>query len=147
MVESLGWIRDRFDEFVWESSFLASGAVDRVVARLHAAPHAVREENGAWAIDASGYHLPKESNHVIVTRADGSTLYPVRDVAYHLDKFAKFGRVIDVLGQDHHLHAKTLDVLLAEAGEVRRPEFVIYQDITVPEGRPDVDPGREGRLP
>ncbi len=134
MVESLGRIGIRFDQFVWESSFLESGAVDRVVERLRHAPHALREENGAWAIDATSYHLPKESDHVIVTRADGSTLYPVRDVAYHLQKFDAFGRVIDVLGQDHHLHAKTLEVLLAEAGEPRRPEFVIYQDITVPEG-------------
>jgi arginyl-tRNA synthetase len=134
MVRSLARISITFDEFVWESSFLKSGAVDRVVARLRAAPHAVQEENGAWAIDATEYHLPKESAHVIVTRSDGSTLYPVRDVAYHLDKFARFARVIDVLGQDHHLHAKTLGVLLAEIGEPRRPEFVIYQDITVPEG-------------
>lgn len=134
MVDSLARIGIRFDEFVWESTYLENGAVDRVVARLRNAPHAITEANGASAIDATTYHLPKESAHVIVTRADGSTLYPVRDVAYHLDKFARFGRVIDVLGQDHHLHAKTLDVLLGEAGETRRPEFVIYQDITVPEG-------------
>lgn len=134
MVASLARIGIAFDEFVWESKFLRDGSVERVAERLRRAPHAVREANGAWALDTSGYGLPKESSHVIVTRADGTSLYAVRDLAYHEAKFARFPRVIDVLGQDHHLHAKTLDAMLAEAGVERRPEFVIYQDITVPEG-------------
>ncbi|MCI4368666.1 MAG: arginine--tRNA ligase [Thermoplasmata archaeon] len=134
MLGSLERIRIAFDELVWESSFLTDGSVERVIQRLRTAPHAVREENGAWALDTSGYGLPKESSRVIVTRADGTSLYQTRDVAYHLSKFASFPRVIDVLGQDHRLHARTLEAMLAEIGEPRRPEFVIYQYITVPEG-------------
>ncbi len=134
MLASLGRLGVAFDEFVWESDFLADGSVGRVLERLHAAPHAVREENGAWAIDTTSYGLPKESTRVVVQRADGTSLYVTRDIAYHLQKFARFARVIDVLGQDHQLHARTLGALLAEIGEARRPEFLIYQDITVPEG-------------
>ncbi len=134
MLQSLARIGIRFDERVWESSLLESGAVGQVVDRLLKAPHATLEENGAAAIDASGYRLPKEEAKIIVRRADGTSLYVTRDVAYHLSKFARFARVIDVLGQDHRLHAQTLDALLAEIGEPRRPEYVIYQDLTVPEG-------------
>lgn len=134
MLESLARLNIRFDEFVWESDFLRNGSVERVLERLHTAPHAIREENGAWAIDTSSYGLPKESKSVVVQRGDGTSLYVTRDVAYHLSKFGRFQRVVDVLGQDHRLHAVTLDALLAEIGESRRPEFVIYQDITVPEG-------------
>jgi arginyl-tRNA synthetase len=134
MLSSLARLDIRFDEFVWESDFLRDGSVERVLERLRRAPHAVREENGAWAIDVAGYGLPKESTHVVFQRGDGTSLYILRDVAYHLSKFARFGRVVDVLGQDHQLHARTLDALLAECGESRRPVFVIYQDITVPEG-------------
>jgi arginyl-tRNA synthetase len=134
MVVSLGRIGIHFDEFVWESSFLRDRSVEDVVARLRAAPHAVVEENGAAAIDAAGYGLPKESSRIIVTRGNGTTLYVTRDIAYHLNKLHRFPRVIDVLGQDHMLHAKTLNALLEEVGERRRPEFLIYQDLTVPEG-------------
>jgi len=134
MLASLARLGIGFDEFVWESSFIADGSVERVLERLGAAPHAVREQNGALAIDTAGYGLPKESTRVVVRRGNGTSLYVTRDVAYHLAKFARFSRVIDVLGQDHQLHARTLDALLAEIGEARRPEFVIYQDITVPEG-------------
>ena len=134
MLASLGRLDIRFDEFVWESTFVADGSVDRVLERLRAAPHAVREENGAWAIEAGGHGLPKESTRVVVQRGNGTSLYVTRDLAYHLAKFRRFERVVDVLGQDHQLHAKTLDALLDELGEARRPTFLIYQDITVPEG-------------
>jgi arginyl-tRNA synthetase len=134
MLASLARLQVRFDEFVWESDFVRDGSVDRVLERLRKAPHAVEEANGAWAIDTSSYGLPKESTRVIFQRGDGTSLYVTRDVAYHLAKFARFARLVDVLGQDHQLHARTLDALLAEVGEERRPSFLIYQDITVPEG-------------
>jgi arginyl-tRNA synthetase len=134
MLASLGRLGIAFDEFVWESQFVRDGSVARVLERLHTAPHAVREENGAWAIDATSYGLPKESDRVVVQRADGTSLYVTRDVAYHLAKFARFARVVDVLGQDHRLHARTLEALLAELGESRRPTFLLYQDITAHEG-------------
>jgi len=134
MLASLGRLNIRFDEFVWESQFVRDGSVGRVLERLRAGPHAVREENGAWAIDARTYGLPKESDRVVFQRADGTSLYATRDVAYHLAKFDRFERVVDVLGQDHRLHARTLEAFLAEIGETRRPAFVLYQDITAPEG-------------
>ncbi len=134
MVASLARLGVSFDEFVWESDLVRSGAVDHVLQRLQHAPHARKEENGAWAIDTATYGLPKEQTHVVFQRGNGTSLYISRDVAYHLTKFARFGWVIDVLGQDHQLHARTLGALLAEIGEPRRPDFIIYQDITVPDG-------------
>ena len=134
MLQSLGRLRIGFDEFVWESDFVRDGSVDRVIARLRACRTAVEQANGAWAIDASSHGLPKESTLLVFQRANGTSLYLTRDIAYHLTKFARFARVIDVLGQDHQLHARSLDALLEEIGEARRPSYVIYQDITVPEG-------------
>jgi arginyl-tRNA synthetase len=134
MLVSLREIGVGFDAFVWESDLIADGSVGRVVDSLRHAPHAVQESNGAWAIDASGQGLPQESARIIVTRADGTTLYATRDVAYHRRKLADFARVIDVLGTNHELHARVLKVLLAEVGEPRLPEFVMYQYITAADG-------------
>ncbi len=134
MLETLARIGVRFDTFVWESSLLHDGAVDEVLGRLDRAPHSVVEENGARAIDVSPYGLPKESSRVVYRRANGTSLYITRDVAYHLRKLREFGRVIDVLGQDHRLHAKTLEAFLIEIGEAKRPTFIIYQDITAVSG-------------
>ncbi|MCI4358433.1 MAG: arginine--tRNA ligase [Thermoplasmata archaeon] len=134
MVASLARIGVRFDEFVWESDFLVDGSVPKVLERLGQAAHATHEPNGALAIDAATYGLPKESSKIIVARGNGTSLYVTRDLAYHLSKFARFPRVIDVLGQDHLLHARTLEALLTEMGEPRRPEFVLYQYLTAPSG-------------
>jgi arginyl-tRNA synthetase len=134
MLESLRRLGIDFDEFVWESSLLADGAVEKVVDRLAHAPHASREENGALAIDGAAYGLPREGARIMITRRDGTTLYQTRDIAYHLQKFARFARVIDVLGQDHLLHARTIEAMLNEIGEPRRPEFVLYQYINAPSG-------------
>jgi arginyl-tRNA synthetase len=134
MLASLGRLGISFDEFVWESDLNRDGSVEAVLEKLRKAPHAVQEENGAWAIDTGSYGLPKESSRVVFQRGNGTSLYVTRDVAYHLTKFARFATVLDVLGQDHQLHARTLDALLAEVGEPRRPAFLIYQDITVPGG-------------
>jgi arginyl-tRNA synthetase len=134
MLESLRRVSVGFDEFVWESTLIHDGSVEAAVERLRHAPHFVREENGALAIDTASYDLPKEDERAVFLRGNGTSLYPTRDVAYHLQKFARFERVVDVLGQDHLLHAKTLEALLAEIGEKRRPEFVLYQYITLPGG-------------
>lgn len=142
MMDSLARLDIRFDEFVWESSFLTDGSAHRIVERLRGAPHAHLEENGALAIDGTPYGLPMENARIIVTRGDGTTLYPTRDVAYHLQKFARFARVLDVLGQDHELHGKVLDALLAEIGEARRPELVFYQYITFEGGKMSTRAGR-----
>lgn len=142
MLASLARLDIHFDEFVWESSFLTDGSAHQVVERLRQAPHAQVEDNGALAIDGASYGLPTENARIIVTRGDGTTLYPTRDVAYHLQKFARFDRVLDVLGQDHELHGKVLDALLTEIGETRRPEFVFYQYITFEGGKMSTRAGR-----
>lgn len=134
ILTSLARMHIEFDEVVWESGFIADGSVAEVIRRLRAAPHAIVEENGAAAIDAAPYDLPKDNARVIVTRANGTSLYVTRDVAYHLAKFARFPRTIDVLGSDHLLHARTLEALLHEIGEVRAPEFVLYQLVVLPGG-------------
>jgi arginyl-tRNA synthetase len=134
MLASLRSVGVTFDRFVWESDLIQDGSVARVIERLQAAPSATREPNGAWAINARGAGLPQDSEKVIVTRADGSSLYATRDVAYHLQKFSAFDRVIDVLGANHLLHAQVLKVLLQAIGEERAPEVVLYQYITAGAG-------------
>jgi len=130
-----------FDEFVWESGFILNGAVNQAIARLEASPAATREE-GALAIDASGQGLPEKDSTIYLRRSDGSTLYVARDVAYHLEKLARFDRVIDVLGEDHKLHFRALLVLLKAAGEQRKPEVFHYSFVGLEGGKMSTRAGR-----
>ena len=119
---------------MWESDLVRDGSVNRVFERLRACPRRSRSRTGRGRSTRALTGFPKSPTHLVFQRGDGTSLYITRDVAFHLARFARFARVIDVLGQDHQLHARCLNAMLEELGESRRPEFVIYQDITVPEG-------------
>ena len=139
---SLARLSVRFDEFVWESDFVRDGSVERVIERLGSSPVASRAEDGALRVDGRPFGLPEEDPWVYATRSDGTHLYPTRDVAYHETKFRRFDRVIDVLGQDHALHVKGLNALLAALGEERRPEALLYGYVNLPEGKMTTRGGR-----
>ncbi len=139
--ETLRRVHVSFDEFAWESDFELDGSVRDVLRRLRASPRA-RIVEGALGIDAHDLGLPKEDAMVFVTRGDGADLYPARDVAYHLSKFRRFARVIDVLGEDHKLHYRGLLALLEAMGEPRRPEAIFYSFVNLPEGRMTTRGGR-----
>lgn len=142
ILASLARIHAGFDEFVWESQFILDGSVERVQEKLRRSPLYHKAEDGAEAVDGSAQGLPKEQPMVFFTKADGLTLYPARDAAYHLQKFAHFDRVIDVLGSDHKLHVRGLLALLAAAGERRQPEVLVYEFVNLPEGRMTTRGGR-----
>ncbi len=142
ILASLRRMNASFDEFVWESDFLFDGSVERVAEKVRTSPRYHRTEDGAEAVEASDMGLPKESPWVYFARSDGTFLYPARDVAYHLQKFSRFDRVIDILGEDHKLHARGIAALLDAAGEMRRPEVLTYGFINLPEGRMTTRGGR-----
>lgn len=142
ILASVGRMNVTFDEWVWESDFILDGSVDQVAAKIRLSPRYRREEDGAEAVEATDQGLPKESPLVYFTRADGTHLYPARDVAYHQQKFARFDRVIDVLGSDHKLHARGMLALLDAVGQKRKPEVLLYEFINLPEGRMSTRAGR-----
>ncbi len=142
VLASLARVGVHFDAFVWESDLILDGSVRAAVDRLSRTPHAVREEGGALAFDASSYGLPKDLARVMITRSDGSDLYIARDVAYHARKLAGFDRVIDVIGEDHKMHFRSLVALLSEMGFEHRPEVMHYAFVNLPEGKMSTRAGR-----
>ncbi len=142
ILASLARMNIRFDRFVWESELVVDGSVHRVLERLTSSQKAHRAEDGALGVDGRPFGLPEESPFVYATRADGTHLYPARDVAYHEGKFERAGRVINVLGQDHRLHVQGLFALLDAVGEQRRPETLFYGYVNLPEGKMTTRGGR-----
>ncbi len=142
ILSSLARMNIRFDRFVWESDLVVDGSVQRVLERLARSDKAHRAEDGALGVDGRPFGLPEESPYVYATRADGTHLYPARDVAYHEGKFERAGRVINVLGQDHRLHVQGLFALLDAVGESRRPETLFYGYVNLPEGKMTTRGGR-----
>ncbi|WP_457555153.1 arginine--tRNA ligase [Candidatus Pyrohabitans sp.] len=127
--ETLSRLGIAHDLFTWESEFVRSGEVERVVERLRSTKYA-REEGDALLLDLQEFGIEKE---LVLRRSDGTYLYATRDIAHHLWK-AKLGKLINVWGADHKLLAKQLSAVLHILGE-EEPEFIIYEFISLPGGK------------
>jgi arginyl-tRNA synthetase len=71
----------------------------------------------------------------VLTRADGTSLYTTRDIAYHMWKLANCDEAVNVLGEDQKLAMQRLEATLKILGEKKVPRIVFYSFVSLPEGR------------
>src|SRR5438445_449894 len=112
--ETLRRVHIHFDQWDWESDMLWTGRVSELLDRLKETGLA-HSKGGAWVLDAGkavddhalreklGLSKSFEVTSLTLTRSDGTTLYPTRDIAYSLYKFEKADRVINVIGVEQSL--------------------------------------------
>ena len=88
-----------FDRWFSERELAATGIIDRLLARLEADGR-LYEKDGAQWFRSTDYGDDEDR---VLVRANGEKTYFAPDLAYHLDKCERgFGRLLDVLGADHH---------------------------------------------
>ena len=133
--ETLGNINVVLDRYTWESDYIADGSARDVVERLKGSNYAGETEDGAWYVDLKDFGIQGKNTKFTFTRSDGTTLYTTRDLAYHLDKFSRADRVIDVLGEDQKLGSKQLCSALEILGNEKMPEPLFYAFVSLPEGK------------
>ncbi|MCL2173581.1 MAG: arginine--tRNA ligase [Candidatus Bathyarchaeota archaeon] len=116
-----------YDSWDWESDFVWSGQVTKAVTQLQASPF-LYFENNVWAFNADKAanflklksKLGLKENHEIpsltLMRADGTTLYTTRDVAYSIWKFQRAEKVINVIGMEQSLAQLQLKLALYALG-------------------------------
>jgi arginyl-tRNA synthetase len=132
---SLERLQIRHDVIVWESDFVRGGTVEAVIEEL--------KQKGDIKHDGSALVLQLEGieKALVIQRTDGTSLYTTRDLAYHRWKATKGDRVIDVFGKDHELVSQQL-VKALELLDVRVPEFVIFEFVSLPTGSLSTRAGR-----
>jgi len=119
----------RHDSYHWESTFVRNGDVKQVLDELEKTG-LTQWEDGAFQLDLSGFGFEKK---MVLRRADGTSLYITRDLAYHRWKAANSDREVDILGSDHKLISSQLRSALGLL-HVRGPEVVIFEFVSLPEG-------------
>lgn len=132
--ESLRAVGVELDTYTYESQFIKNGEASQVVERLKSTPYC-HEQDGAYYLDLEGFGIHGRDTKFFFTRADGTTLYTTRDIAYHLDKFKRADQLVNVLGEDQKLGQAQLAAALKIMGETRAPELVFYAFVSLPEGR------------
>ena len=133
--ETLAGINVELDTYTWESDFIADGSAKDVVERLKRSEYAGQTEDGSWYLDLKDFGIQGKNTKFTFTRSDGTTLYTTRDLAYHLDKFKRADKAIDVLGEDQKLGSKQLCSALEILGGKKVPEAMFYSFVSLPEGK------------
>jgi arginyl-tRNA synthetase len=135
-----------YDSWDWESDFVWSTQVNDVLVKLKASPF-VFTEKGVLEFDAEkvvqtlnlkGKLGLSENNKVsplTLGRADGTTLYTTRDIAYTIWKFKQTQKVINVIGMEQSLAQLQLRIALYAMGYVEYAENLVhfaYNLVTLP---------------
>jgi arginyl-tRNA synthetase len=141
ITESMRRINISYDGFTWESTFVQDGTVDKVIEKLKASEHC-REVDGSYHLELESFGISGRETKWVFTRADGTSLYTTRDLAYHMDKFKRTDVAVNVLGEDQKLGMQELAAALTIMGVDRKPEIVFYAFVSLPEGRMSTRKGR-----
>lgn len=119
----------RHDKFIWESQFVRTGDVNRMMDRVKKLDNTIFKD-GAFMVDLKEAGIEKT---LVIQRSDGTSLYTTRDLAYHEWKAGQCDRMIDILGADHKLISSQLKAVLHILG-LKEPEVVIFEFVSLPEG-------------
>lgn len=133
--ETLANIDVVLDTYTWESKFIADGSARKYVEELKQSKYAGMEDDGACYLELKDFGIQGKNTRFTFTRADGTTLYTTRDIAYHQDKFKRADKLIDVLGEDQKLGNKQLCCALEILGQTRKLDAMFYSFVSLPEGK------------
>jgi len=135
-----------YDSWDWESDFVWSGQVNEVLQKLKTSSF-VYSEKGVLEFDADkvasvlklrGKIDLSENNEVpplTLGRADGTSLYTTRDIAYTIWKFHFAKKVINVIGMEQSLAQLQLKIALYALGYGEQADNLVhfaYNLVTLP---------------
>ncbi len=135
-----------YDSWDWESDFVWTGQVNDAMRKLQASGF-VFSEGGVLEFDAEkvvqtlklksklGLSEEHEISPLTLVRADGTTLYTTRDVAYTLWKFNQADKIVNVIGMEQSLAQLQLKIALYALGCGKQAENFVhfaYNLVTLP---------------
>ena len=139
--ESLGLINIEIDEFIPESTFVKNKSVDDVVKKLKQSKVS-GEEDGAYYLDLESFGVKGRNTKFFFKRKDGTTLYATRDIAYHIWKAKNADMLVNILGEDHKLESRQVEIALEIMGVKHLPNVIFYSFVSLPEGKMSTRRGR-----
>ena len=144
--ETMKRVEVTYDSWDWESDFVWSAQVNEVLQKLKTSPF-VYSEKGVLEFDAEkvaevlnlkdklGLSENNEVPPLTLGRADGTTLYTTRDIAYTLWKFKHAQKVINVIGMEQSLAQLQLKLALYALGYSEYADNLVhfaYNLVTLP---------------
>ncbi len=139
--ESLNRINIQIDGFIPESMFVKNKSADDVVNKLKQSKVS-GEEDGAYYLDLESFGVTGRSTKFFFKRKDGTTLYATRDIAYHIWKAKNADMLVNILGEDHKLESRQVEIALQIMNVEHLPKVIFYSFVSLPEGKMSTRRGR-----
>ena len=130
----------KIDNFFKESISLSSGSVNRILKKVEKLPEGRVDGKRIW-VDLKKFNIEREFT---LTREDGTTIYPARDLAFHEHKFSKADYNLNVIGTDQKFYFKQLNsaLNLLFPKKTKNYHVVFYEFLLLPEGTMSTRAGR-----
>ena len=123
----------KYDAFDYESSYLWSRKTHEALKLLEKSGRFFFDKDKRFVLDEKGFELGMKVPVLVLTRGDGTSLYPLRDIAYALD-IGKKGENIVVLGEDQKLYNEQVNSAL-KILEKKTRKAVYYSFVLLNEGK------------
>ncbi len=124
-----------YDFFDYESDYLRNKETQNVLEKLKKTKRVFEDEEERFILNLKDFKLAMKTPVLVLTRADKTSLYALRDIAYTIDKLKRGkGRNVIVLGEDHKLYFKQLSAALKLLG-YNAPEAIHYSFILLQTGK------------
>ena len=115
-----------FDVFTHESNFVYNKYLEDILNRLDKTGRLHEDELGRLYVDLSGYDIPTKEPVLVLTRSNKTSLYPMRDIAYTIQKIRLNSKNnFIVLGEDQEVYMKQISAVLDILG-YNAPKLICY---------------------
>jgi len=130
----LGKLGISYDVFDYESAYLKKSK--EILAQLEKSGKLFQDEEGRIVLDLKNTSVEGKMRTplLVLTRSNATGLYPLRDIAYTLDKMKKADSNLIVLGEDQKLYFNQIAEALKILGS-DFPKVVHYSYILLSEGK------------
>ena len=124
-----------YDQYDYESQYVQSGKTDEVLSSLHETNRLFKDEEGRLVLNLKEFNINPENPYLPLTRQDKTSLYPLRDICYNIDKVKENAyRNIVVLGEDQRLYGRQINAAL-NLLDMEGPEIINYSFVLLPDGK------------
>lgn len=125
----------QYDKFDYESQYVQSHRTNEVLQLLSHTGRLFEDEEGRLVLNLDEFKLNAENPYLPLTRNDKTSLYPLRDICYNIDKSNEgSSRNIVVLGEDQRIYGRQINAALSLLG-FKGAEIVNYSFVLLPEGK------------
>ena len=139
--KSLKRINIDIDKYIPESKFIRDNSVDFVVDKLKKSKFCGKE-HGSYYLDLKDFGIQGRNTKFFFLRKDGTTLYATRDIAYHIWKAKHADILINILGEDHKLESKQVEIVLNLLNLKNIPKPIFYSFVSMSGGKMSTRKGR-----